>query len=298
MLVFLDANVILIGSLDPTSAAGRLTAALGKHSFRTTDGVIAEVEHQIRTNAEGKNAASAIQRLHRFLRSVRIVVIPSIQGRGMGDADWSKFAEENGCSSICTYNLKDFPNSRSITPEALVRSGTVTDLVAYPRLSEEGTLFFGFRTHHPLRDFVLLQGGGGSAIINEKGEIHAVGNGSTTRVRSAIRVGHHANFVFRYRCGGRFEGIDYVEGPDGYFTGRILSTGRFGIMTPIQARLVFAPGHRFAGEITFIDGYPAYLGDRRASYVWKNQSTALLDASVSTSQLLQIWSNWDILGVW
>jgi len=302
--VFLDANILLNGALAPFSHAGLLTYATNSSKFVTADGVLYEVDKQIEKFSRSKaRSESAKNRVSRYVRSLGLVALPGLCGKGMTDSNWIEQAKASKCDLICTYNVKDFSQSgiRLISPSALL--GDIFRGVLYPvKLNYEGTLFFSFSRNAPMKDFVLLSAENGCVVLEENGRIRVIGEGSTNNFNAPVRNQYElTNLVFSYRCGGNFEAIDFTEeslSGNGGVAHRILTMGRFALKPPIQLEIRFGPNSGFIGMVTLLAGLPKFLPRKVSRNICMLKTPEIYSDSISTEGLLEIWSHWEPLGLY
>jgi hypothetical protein len=195
------------------------------------------------------------------------------------------------CDAICTYNVKDFPDSHIAvgTPLAIHRWIAAPQLEHYVQsvqLSDRGTLlFFGRLNHESSMGPILESGGIVTVVADEKGFIRL--KGPEVKRCSAVKpLPRDTEFrlTIRYNCTD-FEAALWTKGSSGW-TKDIISNGAATFSSETKPLLCFVPNHRFTGHIQCLSGLPRFVRDKQMPAALDNYSLEAVAGSLDLKRYL------------
>lgn len=313
--VMLDANVLLNGVFLPVGPSTKLFEICTQVQFFVGEGVLREAENVIRRHAPSPEIANVfVDRLGAWIRQLNVVVVgdpkdngESIPGLDEGDRHVYLAAQNASCEFICTYNWKHFPSDRInvLTPLGLLRKvGDVRldNMIQYPLLGQQGTLFFMGDLHHPSAMGLLFQTADGISVrADEKGDIVLDGLGKEGRqtVKGRLAGGNKPfAFLFRYKMTGDFEALSWMlervpDADEPFIIGpkQLLSSGNAKFCPPVTPGLFFRDDHQFFGHVQNLSGMPRYIREKDISFVIQNFGLEAIDGSVSVAEAIKGWTS-------
>ena len=297
--VFLDTNVVLTGAFIIRGPAGTLGTLSDTIKFLHSPRVLAESDYLISRDApSGEICDAAKQQVRVFLAQLHSEAVDDcsppvgISARDPDDNLLLGSAIAANADTICTYNIKDFPNE----PIAVRTPLSVNRAVAAPalehfiqpvELSSCGTmLFFGSLHHSSSMGPIVTSHNGTSITADEQGFIQLTGpTVSRNRPLKPLRANEEFRLSIRYNETD-FEAALWTK-PSANWTKEVLSNGAGSFSESTSAVLFFVPNHRFYGHIQCLSGLPRYVRDKHLHTALDNYSLEAIAGSLDLKWFLQ-----------
>ncbi len=309
--VMLDTNVLMNGAFFPRGPSTKLLEIKNQVRFFVGERSLKEAEILIKKNSPSPESAETFLRLlNDWILQLHSHVVrnPEDNGTsipGLDEADRHVFlaAQAASCDFICTYDRNDFPKDMIplITPLGLLRrlgQHTLDNMIQYPLLGEEGTLFFMGDLHHPSSMGLLFKTSAGLSVRgDENGQIVIEGLGESGNQKVVgILPGENSPFalICRYKKTGDFEALSWpltvlTDSDKVYALGQKqpLSYGKARFEPPISPGLFFQREHNFFGHVQNLSGMPRYLREKDIEFVVQNFGLEAVWGSIGISYALK-----------
>jgi len=299
MRVFLDANVILTGALNPDGPAGKFCETRGCTEFLHSSFVLTECDNVIENAAQDDRlSSSASLRIRRYLDRLDSELCPECpppSGITTYDPDDEPIlgaAIAAGADSICTYNLRDFPTDpvpprTPLSIQRRISSPAIENYVQRIILSSNGTLLYFGQIHHPSSMGPIISSSNGTTVTcNDAGEI-ILGGPNVTRFRASGALRGNAEFRLTLRYNDSSFEAALWEKENSVWAKTVISTGAAPFSQDTRPVLCFVPNHSFSGTIQCISGLPRFVKDQQLTSALENFSLEAIAGSLDLRALFQ-----------